>query len=165
MDVERADAHHSLKLVSFIIDKEEYGVPIEMVKEIIRKPGITLLPSTPEYIQGVINLRDTIIPILSMREKFGLGSIENANTKIMIVEHAGSFIGLEVNDVTEVITIENERISEASSITTSVNSDYIAAVGKIGTRLLIILNLQSLLSEEMGGLHQAELMSAAQDEN
>jgi len=149
MDLEHVGAsEHSTQLVVFTLGDEEYGVPIQFVKEIIRKPEVTQLPNAPEYILGVINLRGQIIPILSLHERFSLQRTDDSETKVVIVEFASLMVGMEVNDVSEVLTLTKDRISSAPAMATTINSNFISGVGKLEDRLLIILDVERILSDE-----------------
>jgi purine-binding chemotaxis protein CheW len=157
MDIERVVAtNHSLQLVVFRLGQEEYGVPINYVKEIIRKPDITHLPNAPEFVLGVINLRGQIIPILSLHQRFHIDALIDGETKVVIVEYSGLTVGMEVNEVSEVLTIADERISAAPPMATTIDSGFIMGVGKLQDRLLIILDVERILSDE-----EASLLSTA----
>ena len=149
MSIERVkSASDSLQLVVFTLAEEEYGVPIQFVKEIIRKPEVTHLPNAPAFILGVINLRGQIIPIISLHSRFGLSRSEGAETKVVIVEYGGLVVGMEVNEVSEVLMLAGERISPAPAMATTINSSFISGVGKLDDRLLIILDVERILSDE-----------------
>lgn len=137
----------STQLVVFTLSGQDYGVPIQFVREIIRHPDVTQLPNTPHFVRGVINLRGQIIPIISLAERFSF-SESSDSSKVVIVEYNNLVVGLEVNEVSQVHTLEAEKISSAPSITTSLDSDFIAGVGKLGERLLIILDVRRILSED-----------------
>jgi purine-binding chemotaxis protein CheW len=149
MDIARvASVAHSVQLVVFTLGEEEYGVPIQFVKEIIRKPAVTHLPNAPAYVLGVINLRGQIIPILSLRQRFRLNSENHQETKVVIVEFADLTVGMEVNEVSEVLTLNSERISSAPAMATTIDSNFISGVGKLQDRLLIILDVERILTDE-----------------
>ncbi len=135
------------QLVVFSLHGQDYGIPIQFVREIIRHPDVTQLPNTPHFVRGVINLRGQIIPIISLYERFNFSAADDS-TKVVIVEYSGLIVGLEVNEVSQVHTLGADRISAAPSITSSVDSEFIAGVGKLGERLLIILDVERILSAE-----------------
>lgn len=135
------------QLVVFSLHGQDYGVPIQFVREIIRHPEVTQLPNTPHFVRGVINLRGQIIPIISLYERFNFNEVDDSS-KVVIVEYGGLIVGLEVNEVSQVHTLSTERISSAPSITSSLDSEFISGVGKLGERLLIILNVERILSDE-----------------
>lgn len=149
MDIELvATDQQSIKLVDFTLGGEDYGIPIESVKEIIRMPDITVLPNAPEHVLGIINLRGVIIPILSLAQRFGMTGGEGTDPKVMVIELRGTLIGLQVSDVSEVLNIDRANISDAPAMASSINRSYIAGVGKVGNRLVVILNLARLLESE-----------------
>jgi len=161
MDIEHVgSAGESQQLVVFVLGEEEYGVPIQHVKEIIRKPEVTQLPNAPEYILGVINLRGQIIPIMSLHTRFGLGELDAEETKVVIVEYGGLMVGMEVNEVSEVLMLANEQMGPAPTMATTINSSFISGVGKLENRLLIILDVENILSDEESAM-LAELASEA----
>jgi purine-binding chemotaxis protein CheW len=99
------------QLVSFMLSEEEYGVEVLRVREIIRMPGITKMPNTPHYVEGIINLRGKVIPIISMRKRFGLPEVEyTTHTRIMVMDVAGGLTGFVVDGVSEVIRIRSNEI-------------------------------------------------------
>ncbi len=99
------------QLVSFVLSNEEYGVEVLRVREIIRMPGITKMPNAPHYVEGIINLRGTVIPIISIRKRFGLQESEcNSHTRIMVMDVAGGLTGFIVDGVSEVIRISSNEI-------------------------------------------------------
>ncbi len=161
MSIERVTAEdRSMQLVVFRLGQEEYGVPISFVKEIIRKPDITHLPNAPEFVLGVINLRGQIIPILSLHQRFRITGVVDVETKVVIVDYSGLTVGMEVNEVSEVLTLPSDRISPAPQMATTIDSGFIMGVGKLQDRLLIILDVERILSDEEASL----LSNRAQDE-
>lgn len=139
-----------LQLVSFTIGNEEFGVDILKVQEIIRMIEITQVPNSPEFTDGVINLRGRVIPVISLRKKLGLHRIDHdRNTRIIVVELADKTIGFIVDEVNEVIRIPANITEPPPSIAAGMNSDYITAIARLEDRLLILLDLEkTLLAEE-----------------
>ena len=138
----------SLQMVIFRLEDEEFGVPIQFIKEIIRRPEITHLPNTPQFILGVSNLRGEIIPIISLHTKFHMGSDPLDETKVVIVEVGGVTVGMQVNDVNEVLTLTGSQLSKPPAMASDIRSDFIAGVGKLNERLMIILDVENVLSDE-----------------
>lgn len=135
--------HH---LVTFKLGKEEYGVDINSVQEIIRATDITPVPGAPSHIRGVINLRGKIIPVVDLRQRFSLPAIEASDEqRIVVVELAEKRLGMLVDNVSQVIKISSAIIEEMPEEATSVEEDYIRGVGKLDTRLIIILDLNRSL--------------------
>lgn len=138
-----------LQLVSFKIGNEEFGVDILNVQEINRMTQITKVPNAPDYVEGVINLRGRIIPVIDLRARIGVGRKENdKNTRIVVVEIQNTTIGFIVDAVKEVLRIPSEITEAPPEITTGVDSEFIKAVGKLEDRLLILLDLERILSSD-----------------
>ena len=140
-----------IQLVSFMLSGEEYGVEVLKVREIIRMPTITKMPNTPHYVEGVINLRGKVIPIISMRKRFGLMETENSShTRIMVMDVAGVLTGLIVDGVSEVIRIHRSEIQPPPSMMLSggINQEFITGVFNHGERLLIIMDVDQMFSED-----------------
>ena len=139
-----------IQLVSFNLDQEEYGVEVLKVREIIRMNTITHMPNTPHYVEGIINLRGKVIPIVSMRKKFGLMEAENnSHTRIMIMDIAGELMGFIVDSVSEVIRISGTEIQPSPSVAGGgLDQDCIAGVINLSERLLVLLDLDRMFSQE-----------------
>jgi len=138
-----------LQLVTFKLGNEEFGVDILKVQEINRMMDITRIPNAPEFIEGVINLRGKIIPIVDLRKKLGFDNGDEGlekTTRIIVVELDGLVLGFIVDSVSEVLRIPENTIEPAPSIVGGVDSDYIEGVGKLDNRLLILLELKKLFS-------------------
>ena len=144
--------HHNelIQLVSFMLAEEEYGVEVLKVREIIRMPTITKMPNTPHYVEGIINLRGRVIPIISMRKQFCLAENEiNSHTRIIIMDVANSMTGFIVDAVSEVIRIQNSEIQPAPSVASGgINQEFITGVINHGERLLVLLDLERMFSNE-----------------
>jgi purine-binding chemotaxis protein CheW len=138
------------QLVSFHLDNEEYGVEVLKVREIIRMVNITHMPNTPHYVEGIINLRGKVIPIISMRRRFGLMDMENSNqTRVIIMDVGGELLGFTVDAVSEVIRVSANEIQPAPSVTSGgVGQEYIEGVINHANRLLVLLNLDMMFSNE-----------------
>lgn len=138
-----------IQLVSFKIGSEEFGVDILKVQEINKLVQITKVPNAPYYVEGVINLRGRIIPIVDLRTRLGLPKKEfDKNTRIVVIDLHGKTIGFIVDAVNEVLRISSDIIEPPPTISKGINSDYITSVAKLEDRLLILLDLEKLLSEE-----------------
>ncbi len=139
-----------LQLVTFKLGNEEYAVDILRVQEINRMVEVTQVPNSHVFVEGVINLRGRVIPVINLRKKFGLNTKEVDNqSMIMVVDIDGDTIGLIVDSVSEVLRLPSDTIEPPPPLVTGSNSDYIRGVGKMEDRLLILLDLNRLLSEEM----------------
>jgi purine-binding chemotaxis protein CheW len=146
------------QLVTFNLDNEEYGVAVLRVREIIRMPVITRVPNTPTYVQGVINLRGKVIPIISLRNRFSLMEAEyNNRTRIMVMDVEGELMGFVVDAVSEVIRISASEIQPSPSMVSgAIEQECIAGVINHGERLLVVLELERMFSHEekqlLGGM-------------
>lgn len=138
-----------LQLVSFHIGPEEFGVDITKVQEINRMVDITKVPQAPAYVEGVINLRGKVIPIIDLRKRLGVPLKEHdKNTRIVVVDIDQQVMGMIVDSVSEVLRIPVSTIEPPPDIATGVNSDYIQGVAKLEDRLLIFLDLRHVIDLE-----------------
>lgn len=134
------------QLVVFRLGKEEYAVSIAQVKEIILYKGATKIPNAPEYMEGIINLRGKVIPVIELAARFGVGVKNGLERRVVIVETAGQEVGIVVDEVTEVIRLQQTAIEPAPAMTG--NSDYVRGIGKENDRLLILLDLGKLFRKD-----------------
>lgn len=140
-----------IQLVSFMLAEEEYGVEVLKVREIIRMPTITKMPNVPQHVEGIINLRGKVIPIISMRRRFGLMESEySSQTRIIIMDVAGSLTGFIVDAVSEVIRIHSSEIQPPPSMVLSggVSQEFITGVFNHADRLLIIMDIDRMFSDD-----------------
>lgn len=149
-----------IQLVSFKLDQEEYGVNVLKVREIIRMPNVTRVPNTPHYIEGVINLRGKVIPIISMRKRFGLPEGESTNqTRIMVMDMDGELMGFVVDAVSEVIRISESEIQPPPAVVNgAVEQECLSGVINQAERLLFFLNLEMLISQDERRLFASAMM-------
>jgi purine-binding chemotaxis protein CheW len=127
-------------------------LPIASVREIVRIPQITAVPNAPSYIEGVINLRGKIIPVVDLRKRFGAGLAESPKkNRIVVVELGDRSIGLIVSSASEVLRIPPSEIEDPHNVFREGELDYITGVGKLNGRLVILLDLKKLI--EQGELH------------
>jgi purine-binding chemotaxis protein CheW len=140
-----------LQVVGFRIGEETFGVRIGSVREIVRVPEITSVPNAQETIEGVINLRGKIIPVMDLRKRFGQTDIQpDKKNRILVVELENKLVGLIVNSASEVLKIPPSEIESPGSLFADGESSYVTGVGKLKGRLIILLDLGKLL-------HQREL--------
>ncbi len=138
-----------LQLVSFNIGEEEFGVDILKVQEINRMVDVTRVPNTPEYVDGVINLRGKVIPIIDLRRRFGMARKEkDKNSRIIVVELNSKVLGFVVDAVSEVLRIQKSVSEPPPPIIAGIDADYITAIAKLENRLLILLDLERVLTTE-----------------
>ena len=140
------------QLVVFDLSSEAYGVDIGTVREIIRLQDITRVPKTPEFVEGVINLRGKVIPVLDLRKRFGLEAEDQGEeNRIVVVDIRGQDIGMVVDAVTEVLRIPADSVEPPSSVIITADSDYLLGIAKLEERMIILLDLERVLSEsDMG---------------
>ena len=153
----KKDQEELLQLVSFKIGDEEFGVDILRVQEINRMSQITKVPNTPDFLEGVINLRGRIVPVIDLRVKLGMLRKEHdKDTRIVVVELKGKTMGFIVDEVNEVLRISKDITEAPPDIISGVNAEYITSIGKLDDRLLILLDLERTLSTtEFGALETA----------
>jgi purine-binding chemotaxis protein CheW len=153
-----------LQLVGFRIGNETYGVRISSVREIVRVPEITAVPSAPETVEGVINLRGKIIPVMDLRKRFGQAEIQpDKKNRILVVELDHKLVGLIVNAASEVLKIAPSEIEPPGNLFAEGESGYVTGVGKLKGRLIILLDIAKLLQrpEYKRFEEAAELVGAA----
>lgn len=137
------------QFVVFQLSKETYGVNIGQVSEIITMQQITKVPHTIEFIEGIINLRGRVIPVVDLRKRFGLAYDEiTRNTRIVVIEIGGNTLGMIVDGVSEVLRIASDTVEAPPPAITSVDADYLEGVAKLEDRLIILLNLEKVLSKQ-----------------
>jgi len=139
------------KYLTFALANEEYGLEILKVREIIGYMDITSVPQTPKYVKGVINLRGQVIPVIDLRAKFGMETADiTEQTCIIVVEtsqgNRNYSTGIVVDRVQEVLDIPGEKIEETPQFDSSVNTDFILGMGKIGDSVKILLNIDKVLA-------------------
>jgi len=135
-----------LQVVGFRIGEETFGVRIGSVREIVRVPEITSVPNAQETIEGVINLRGKIIPVIDLRKRFGQTEIQpDKKNRILVVELENKLVGLIVNSASEVLKIPPSEIESPGSLFADGESSYVTGVGKLKGRLIILLDLGKLL--------------------
>ena len=136
-----------LQLVTFKLGTEEFGVDILKVQEINKMMNITRIPNAPAFIEGVINLRGKIIPIVDLRKRLGFREQPyDKSTRIIVVELEGLVLGFIVDSVSEVLRIPENTIEPPPSMVAGIESEYIEGVGKLDDRLLILLELKKVFS-------------------
>ena len=161
-DVAGKDATSSLQLVSFQLDQEEYGIEITKVQEIILMGEITRVPQTPVFVKGLINLRNTVIPIVDLRRRFGMDETETTDeTRIMVVNVAGKTIGIIVDAVNEVLRVSQDQIAPPPPTVAGLGREYLTGLVKFEKRLLIVLDIDRILNEEEAAEAEAVAIESA----
>lgn len=143
-----AGAGNLTQIVSFRLANEEYGVDIMRVQEIILTGQITKMPEVPDFICGLINLRGHVIPIVDLRKRFGLAAAAaTEHTRIIVANLGSKTIGMVVDAVNEVLRINENQIEPAPSSIAGIDHTYISGLVKFEEKLLILLNLENILSD------------------
>lgn len=141
-----------IQLVVFTLKQNgtvcEYGVPITQVQEIIPMANPTKLPQAPDFVEGIINLRGKIIPIIDLKKRFHMGSSEiTTETRSVVVEVGGQTVGIIVDEVSEVLRLPVDSIEPPPVVIGGIGSEYLTGVGKLADRLLILLDMDKILTE------------------
>jgi purine-binding chemotaxis protein CheW len=141
-----------LEALAFKLGNEEYGIKILQVQEIRGYESVTRIASAPEHVKGVVNLRGTIVPIVDMRIKFKLGEpTYNQFTVVIILNIQDRVVGMVVDSVSDVISLTAEQIKPAPDMGGALNTDYLVGLGTIDERMIILVDIDRLISsEEMG---------------
>ena len=145
------------QLVVFELANEAYGIDINRVQSIIRMQEITVVPGTPSFIEGIINLRGSIVPVVDLRRRFGLPMApEDLEAVIVIVELDGMEVGMIVDKVTDVTKVHEESIEPPSPLLASIDTAYLRGIAKLEKRMVILLDLSRVFTtEEQQALKQA----------
>lgn len=137
------------QLVVFELGNEVYGINIGTVREIIRMQSVTYVPDAPDFVEGVINLRGRVIPVVDLRKRFALPVTETTNdSRVLVVDIGGDDIGVIVDAVTEVQRIAEDSVEPATALVTTEDSYYIEGIAKVEDQLLILLDLDRALDSE-----------------
>lgn len=148
LEVDQKDSMHGQFLI-FSVGKEEFGVKIKDVTEIVSIQPVNVLPEVPKYIKGIINLRGKIIPVIDMRLRFKKKQIDYTDrTCIIVIETRQILAGLIVDQVAEVITIEDKNIAPPPDIRSNVGNKYISGIGKVGCDIKLLLDCEMLFNGE-----------------
>lgn len=139
-----------LKIVVFALGQEEYGVEVEKVRTIERMLPMTRVPKTPPFVKGVVNLRGIVVPVIDLRERFGLETAEyDDQTRIIIVNQESIEVGLIVDSANDVVDIDEDHIEDPPEVVGGIRAKYLRGIAKIDdSRLLVLLNLQEVLNKE-----------------
>jgi len=148
------------ELLTFTLGQEEYGIDILKVQEIRGYDAVTTIVNAPAFIKGVINLRGIIVPIVDMRIKFKLGSFTyDATTVVIILNIAKRVVSMVVNGISDVITLKPEQIKPAPEFGSSLDTQYLLGLGAVGERMIILVDIERLMSSRDMELIEAAEMS------
>ena len=142
-----------LEFLSFTLGQEEYGIDIQKVQELCSYDTVTRIANAPEHLKGVVNLRGIIVPIIDMRIKFNLGTPTYDQFTVVIILNIGSRVmGMVVDSVSDVITLKPEQIKPAPSMGSVLDTEYLMGLGTLDERMLILIDLDRLMSSDEMGL-------------
>jgi purine-binding chemotaxis protein CheW len=143
------EVHGTMQLVSFTLAGELYGIEITKVREIILITDVTRIPETPAFVKGLINLRNTVIPVIDLRARFGLPEgAQTDESRIMVLQACGKTIGIVVDGVSEVLRVKQEQIAPPPPTIAGLGRDYLSGLVKLDQRLLILLEIDKIFGEE-----------------
>ncbi len=146
-----------LQLVTFTLENEEYGVDILKVQEINRMTEITRVPNSAAYVEGVINLRGKVIPVINLRKRFGLTEVHtDESSRVIIMDIRGVTMGLVVDSVSEVLRIPSGIVEPTPPMASDINTEFIKGVAKLEDRLIILLDIDKLIGKtESTGMNES----------
>lgn len=155
------------QLVVFHLAEEAYGLDIATVREIIQMQDITKVPGAPHSVEGVINLRGVVVPVIDLRSRFGLNAIQHGKeTRIVVVNSRGQDIGIIVDSVAEVLRVKGDAIASPSQLIKSRDTEYMLGIVKLPTELIILLDADRVLNgEDEGSLSHLTSSEKVNDPN
>lgn len=140
-------ADSKLQVITFMLGKEEYAVPILQIQEINRLVEITKVPRSPEFVEGVINLRGKVIPVVDLRKRFGLPETAIAeSSRIVVVNISRKLYGLIVDSVSGVLHIPQDGVETPPGVVVGIDTEYIRGIGQVGEKLIILLDINKVLT-------------------
>ncbi len=147
MKTSHATARELRQFISFSVGEEEYGLELLRVKEVIRVRETTWLPKAPSFVKGIINLRGEVIPIIDLRDRFGLQvQEETPQTRVIVVEVEGRPMGMVVDSVNQVVRVPADQIDPPPPVLGGFSQEFITGVGKLDDKLVILLNADAILT-------------------
>ncbi len=149
MEYQTSAAMEEIKIIVLRLDSEEYGVDVSQVRSIERMHSITRVPSTPDFVEGVINLRGEVIPIINLRARMGIPVLDRTEeTRIVIVGIGDTEMGLIVDSANDVIDISVKEIQAPPPVLANIEAKYIRGIAKLDDRLLILLDMEKVLNSK-----------------
>lgn len=137
------------KLLTFLLDKREYGIQILEAREVVAMQNIDPVPQTPNFMKGVINLRGKIVPVIDLRLKFNLQQIKyNKENCIVVVDLSGVFTGIIVDQLSGVITVDKHHYETAPKLGHNINTEFVAGMVKLEERVIIVLEIEKVLDND-----------------
>lgn len=142
-----------LEFLAFTLGEEEYGIDIQKVQELRGYDAVTRIANAPEYVKGVTNLRGIIVPIIDLRIKFGQAAPSyDQFTVVIVLNVQGRLIGMVVDSVSDVIVLGNDQVKPAPQMGAAVDAEYLIGIGTIDQRLLLLVDIEALMSSAELGL-------------
>ncbi|MBF0314835.1 MAG: purine-binding chemotaxis protein CheW [Oligoflexia bacterium] len=149
MNLLNSSATGGNQFVTFSIANEEYGIEIKSVQEIVGHRTLTYLPNSPRFVKGILNLRGNVIPVMDPRIKFSMQEVEYDKTSVIIIVKANQKnVGIIVDQIKDVLTIESNHIEDAPELSDRIDSKFINGIGKVGEKFVIILDVNKIFSHE-----------------
>ncbi|MFZ6848380.1 chemotaxis protein CheW [Undibacterium sp. RuRC25W] len=147
-----------LEFLSFTLGKEEYGIDIQRVQELRGYEAVTRIANAPDFMKGVMNLRGVIVPIIDLRMKFELGNaVYDDFTVVVILNVSGQTIGIVVDSVSDVITLEQNQIKPTPEIGSNIDASFLIGLAPLDERMLILMDIEKLMSSDDMGLQLAHV--------
>lgn len=154
----RAQAANAGEYLTFRLGTEEYGIDILKVQEIRSYEAPTRIANAPEFIKGVVNLRGVIVPVVDLRIKLGCESVEyNGFTVVIVLNVKGRVVGAVVDSVSDVLELARDQINPAPEMSTTVDTTFITGIASVGERMLILMDIEALMSSADMGLIDSAL--------
>ncbi|MFW6389928.1 MAG: chemotaxis protein CheW [Halanaerobiales bacterium] len=140
---------NSNQFIVFILNQQKFGINILQSREVIIASDLTSIPRSPDFIGGVINLREEIIPIIDLAKRFNLQKeLKSEDDEVIIISVNNTLIGLKVKEVEDIKKIEPDKINKAPEVTQGINQDYIQGIARLDNELIILININSIFSSE-----------------
>jgi purine-binding chemotaxis protein CheW len=137
----------SLRYVAFSVGGTRYCLPISDVQQIVRYENVTEVPQAPRFVEGVMNLRGEVIPVIGMRQRIGVTGEElPRKSRVIIVDVGGRLYGLHVDDVREIVEVDDESVATENMDVINTNTEFVRGIARVGDQLLIVLSLQQVLA-------------------
>jgi len=159
-------ATDTLQAVVFVLDQNEFGIDITQVREIDKLMKITRVPRVPAYVEGIVNLRGQLVPVVNLRTRLGMpAAIPSKAARIIVAEIGARSIGMIVDEVREVVRIPRDQIDASEGVLKGLAIEYIGAVAKIENRLIVLLDLEDVLGARVAlGAPEAPARAADNEE-
>ena len=135
--------------VTFQIGNEEYGIEIQQIQEITAYRELTNIPNTPDYVRGILNLRGNVIPIMDPQIRFGITKKEYLKSSVIIIFKSQSkTIGMIVDKISDVLTIEKQKIEATPDMAMDIDTNFLSGVGKVGEKFIILLDIDNIFNKD-----------------